>query len=1274
MSHSPHKKKGKKDSEELTEQQNLLKDDSSRKEKKQKKLDDFLKKNRFGEFQGSQMDLGKNGALTGSSGKMEDPVGEDAKRGPVKKHRRVSLKEFSAAALHHRFEQHVSKAQEAFLQGKSTEAEEHATRALAIRPTAHLFAFLAVLAESKGQYDRACDFRLLQAFLAKDRVLWEELLEEFLSQQLFFKSAVVLQRLSALEKDPKRYRELQLQLADLLVGLGEIRRAVSVLVPLWENSECEDFEVFAILAGLYFQLGKWVPLERLIESSLRFFGVVPLRPSSTVGVEPQEGEGTHGLGWGVSSPTESSEPGKRRRRRIKFVGVNEENEEVGSPNSFGETDENGVGSSLRMYGETTMALQLETPSKKKSFLVLINVHTELLNERGKFADTIELTKFAAACLQVDLLDLPVDVLFRYGTACAFHGGVMQQPCRDVFQHLLQQCSMEDYSDVLMDAAANLSRAGMWDLAKETYQSFTRYYTMELEQQEKALEKRLQWKQGHIFNEPSHDAPEEEKKAYTAESRQGQQEIEELQKTCQDLRVILAEAYYGLAKCAAAAEDALDFEEAAVFAKEAVRVYPAHLNARLLLGKHYYYDLDDLPKAVDVLTPLTDEPAIQRVQLGASLVAMFRSSSRFVEAIALGVSIFNLILSTPEDGDTESVAPGSSAASSRRTINLRLPSLSRASSAIVPAASLSGMLYGPTATSGQGSLARSVASSIRSAGSVFRQQLGRRGHGALTTTVYGASAAQSVAAGWEREMEQEKLKDSSTIFRFNRKRKRKEDVTEAGQQGHKEESGDASAEVAATRQRRRKEMETLPPEAFWKEEEGAKKDEDQAKAPEGEPVVPEMGNATALDEREADLRELEAYEEELLERRRARLEHSGEEGVGEGLPDLIEEEEEAVDAALPTLEEVSEQFEDKEVAQLFLEATMGSWNRSAMQHESAFGINTTQSLRQLDVSGSPEMAGAVGGEGSGMQQQALSTVSAREVVQVLGRFACMELASHIMECYRALNRFSEAKNFAALVLARFSGKRQSPHHRHNLERPLRLALLHASISAGESEDAYHVGLRLLQEDSSEEDRREVLELMHGVLSRCEDRSSILFRHIFDGNDSPALLVLLANRYFQTRSYRRALNLYLSAHSQRPQDVFLVFVIAVLYFLCSHQKHVKAQEACVTAGLYFFKLYQERMLALLPTHERYRLGEVLYNTARAFQYLSQPHLCVPLYERVGFQLRAPEECTVALQRAARFNLYFLYRWTSENEELALASLSKGPAPSPFAQPPSASEGKA
>lgn len=300
------------------------------------------------------------------------------------------------------------------------------------------------------------------------------------------------------------------------------------------------------------------------------------------------------------------------------------------------------------------------------------------------------------------------------------------------------------------------------------------------------------------------------------------------------------------------------------------------------------------------------------------------------------------------------------------------------------------------------------------------------------------------------------------------------------------------------------------------------------------------------------------------------------------------------------------------------------------------------------------------------------VTLREAMEALGNAGFIALAVAVVDCYSAVGKFVEAREFAFVSLKHFKQKRRLRQLGDRLERPLRLAVLRAALAAGESEDAFRVGLRLLDVDSTEEKRREVLELMHSVLNRCEDRSATLFRAVTDGYADSALLVLLANRFFQTRSFMRVLNLYLVALEGRPTDIFLNFMVGLSYLFCSHQKRTRMREACVSAAIYYLTRYQQLRLSLEPSAAA---GEVLYNIARALQFLRLHYLCIPLYERVAYDLRAPAECTVALQRAARLNLYFLYRWCSGNRTLALTALqprdmmtSPTPAaraPSPFAR---------
>lgn len=1218
----------------------------------------------------------------------------------TKRTRGVSRREFSSVSLHRTFETRVTAAQNAFLEGDSDKAEQEATLALRIRPTAHLFALLAVIAESKAQFDRASDFRLLQAFLARDVVLWEELLHEYLSQQLYYKSVVCLQRMSAMEKDPTRYRTLQLQLADLLIGLGEIRRASNVLVPLWNSSRCRDFEVFALLSSLYFQLGKWGTLQRLIESSLKHaFHATSFTPTSA---SAENVGASHEGAVATPSPTEAitaddagpigstSRQASRVSKRVRFFGVQDD----GNDKSL-DLDTSGTGS---RQVPTTMSsgslqdefsfdesmpttpsaassagsvvhqlystrVELRTQLDRKNFLTLLNVHAELLNEQGNFSDTIQLLHLAAACLEVDLMELPPDLLVRLGVANAFLGGEGEQPCRDIFTYLLEHCSMEEYGDVLLDAAVSLQRVGLNADARRIYTTLSRYHKFSytnLHSRVEEAQQELLLLQGVAPAEIVHTKT---------------QTLEEMRAEESDLQTVLAASYFGEAQCSYSLEE---FDEAETQARLVLDLDSLNLQARLLLGRLFFYQRNDPDSTVALLTPRDGEPALQRIQLGAFLVHVFQKSKRYVEAIALGVYIFELIFSSEEDGDTQSVAPGTS--SRRSTGSLYVPTMTRASSAIVPSSNLASMVAGTDSLFAGSSAAavrrsHSLAASIKASTSVARLQLSRRGMESLTTTVYGASAAASLAAGWDPKEELERLKDSSTIFRFNRRRakKSKGDLAATGTLGLLEEE----TTTPEQRQRRRREdVTTMKPSAFWtggaqmgqevaeegegtvsgaeeKEsmakkvkvedekcpEVGLEKDEDSSKpsagtqkrVPRDELSRPLLSSATTVGEKEHDLAELEEF---LITAEEVSLGDGGDEQGANSLPSVYE---------LPSLEEVSQQFQDPAMARLFMEASSFS---------PGGGVKGVSGEREEKSGNSWEDATGAGGVAAATapNDARADRVTLREAIAALGSVEFVALAVAVVDCYSALGKFTEAREFAYVSLSHFSHKRRLQQMGHSLERPLRLAVLRAALAAGESADTYRVGLRLLQEDTSEEHRREVLELMHSVLSRSQDRSSILYRAVADGYGDAAVLVLLANRYHQTRSYTRVLNLYLMALQERPMDIYLNFMVGLSYLFCSHQKRTRSREACVSAGVYYLSQYQRLRSSVDPA----RTGEVIYNVARAMQFLRLPHLSIPLYERVAYQLRIPENCTIALQRAARVNLYYIYLWGSGNRALALDAL--------------------
>lgn len=1271
--------------------------------------------------------------------------------------------EFVSAELHWRFERHVTNAQDAYLTGDSALAEKEATAALSIKPTPNLFALLSVIAESKGQFDRANDFRLLQAFLAHDATLWEELLHDFLSQQLYYKSVVCLQRISAMEKDPARYRSLQFQLADLLIGLGEIRRATHVLVPLWNSSKCRDFEVFALLSSLYFQLGKWSSLQRLITSSLKNSFHVSLPPELENSKAMTAGEAqTERNESAVATATTARAPGrtktsKRVSKRVRFFGVDDDEEEEANnddqegegkgsedaqrpePNlssaaatgtsdvvggdddfSFDELEESLGGKSAvqssgdgesgtlprpatveaaaagaavhGLYGDR---IRLVTPTQKRNFLTLVNVHAELLNESGRFAETVQLMTFTAATLGVNLLDLPPDLLVRAGTAYAYLGEPeMKQPCREIFQHLLETCRMDEYGDVLLDAGHSLQKVGMHEEAQPLFETFSRYYEYVCTENAKRLaeaEREVVAAEKAATSGGSSKGAENDRSWVTTERlRLARQHVDELRAESAEMKTVLAAAYYGSANSLFSLRR---IDDAEINGRKALAADPTHLHARLLLGKLYFYHRHDLRAAVDALTPKEGEPALQRIQLGASLVRVFFKSRRYVEAIALGVSIFEIVFASSEDGDTESVAPGSSR---RATAPLLMPTMSRASSAIVPASTLlpsgdSGVGAG-TAAASVGRLSAFLAASIRSGTSVYRQQLTRRGRAALTTTVYGASAAASIAAGWGREDEEARLKDSSTIFRFHRTRRahsryangkdqddgretkgeREEEASPPSSPGGAEE--DESAHLAERLERRRSErrevVTTMDAKGFWESptddenegtDKGNVKTEDGKEGPweaEAEPAedkeeVRGEGDTTGMStggsggrkrarrnddwragrvaaitipsEKDRSLEELEEFEEAVQQQQE---EGEAARDADSALP--LESYE------LPSLEEISKRFDDPVMAKLFLEAS---------SHQS--GIDSAADQQQQQGQRVSIQTGAGAGVGP---LPGADRVTMREALTALGKMEFMSLTVAVVDSYSALGKFNEAKEFAYLALSRIGAQRFFRQMGTSLERPLRLALLRAAMAAGHSEDAFRVGLRLLQSDPSPEERQQVIELMHGVLNRCEDRTTILYRVFTEGACDVPLLVLFANRYYQTRSYTRVLNLYLCALQERPRDVFLTFLVGLCYLFVSHQKTAKPREALVSAGVYYLSQYQ----SLLITVDSSRTGEALYNSARAMHFLRLHHLCVPLYQRVAYDLPVPEKSSLAVQRAARVNLYYIYSWESRNRQLALSAL--------------------
>ncbi|CAD2219229.1 hypothetical protein AGDE_13881 [Angomonas deanei] len=965
----------------------------------------------------------------------------------------------------------------------------------------------------------------------------------------------------------------------MLIGLGEIHRATTVLLGLWEKSQCSDFEVFALLSSLYFQLGRWRALEKLIEGSLSTF----------FSAHRTEGK--------TEATTATTAP-------IKEEEVDEF--DFDETEKKAEEKESGKEEVNRLYGDT---VTLDTEEKKRSFITLVNVHAELLNEQGKHMECVRLMEFAAAMLNVTVPELPPDLIVRLTTAYAFIGDRYIEPCKELVRHIYEHCPMNLYSDVIYDVAVVLRKVALFEEGSMLFEMFARYNEFVYNRQLAAFrreEETLQTMESDLRKRTG----EEKSGAVlpSAELIRQQKKVQEQRQELNDLSTIVAAAYEGYAYCSFLNTGEVD--SAVTLLRRALELEPTQVAARLLLGQLLFFNKKDFTGAVAVLTPQPAEPPLQRVQVGLLLTRILYCAEQYVEAIALGVSIFELILNSPDDGDTMSTAPGAK----RSRTQLTTPSITRASSAIVSAGSLSARIGG--ATSSVGSLAHSVASSIRAGTSVYRQQLHRRGSASLTTTVYGASAAASVSAG---TTEKEKIKDQTAIFNFNGRYRRK----------RADRINDEETKVKSEEETNRPELTTLDAKEFWTvqpkgEEEGALSEEDvQAESPvndtptdrkprkrvrlevEDAPPVLRSGDSTAGD-KDRDLEELERFEREMAE-------------VG---PEQQERED---PYALPSLEEVSATFKDPEMARMFLEV---STNEAPLATSSV-----------TPVAEAP------------LPPPNVDHVSVKEVLRAVGRTDLMDLAAIVVSSYSALQQFNEAKEFAVVALRSFSRKKRFASMSDATGRPLRVALLRAAIASEEVEDAFRVATRLLEEDSTPAQRREVMDLLHVICYRRKS-SYFLIKNTENPEELPIdLLSLVASRYWSIDAYVQALSVYRIIFKQKPNDVRLHFILALGYLFSSHRKGGEAKlEGAISTAL----LYLDRYQALTTRCSPARTGEALYNTARAMQLLGLYYLAIPLYERIVHDLTVPQQCAPAVRTAAQFNLYHIYRWTSSNRTLALRQL--------------------
>ena len=440
------------------------------------------------------------------------PSEEPAERSSnAKKLRRIVL--FASKEVEDAYTKAVEAAQTAFLSGNPSEARTKAMDALRIAPTAQLFALLAAICEQEGNHDGAVDFRLLQAFFARDVVLWKELLYEFLNAGHLFKASLCLRRWAAAETDRDKRRELRLQLADLYISLGEWMRANSVLLELWRSSDHQDFEVLALIATLYFQLGR-------------------LRALATIVAEAREHLVT----------------------------------------------ETGGG-------------QVSGADHVKRLLTFANIEAELFIEEGQYQRAIDAVRMTAATLRVPLEELHPDLLVRYAVANAFAGS--NTVAHNTIRAILSSASVDDFVDVLYDAAVAFIKIGQYTEALEVLQ--------------------------HILGSS-------------------------------ELTSSMA-LHYSMGQCHAAMGS---IGEALQSFEQVVASEKGHAEARIELSK-IYMELGDCSAAEQILLREETDDALARVRLDRRLLEVYDSQHKHRELITAGLPLFALLLQG--DDDAESVATG-----------------------------------------------------------------------------------------------------------------------------------------------------------------------------------------------------------------------------------------------------------------------------------------------------------------------------------------------------------------------------------------------------------------------------------------------------------------------------------------------------------------------------------------------------------------------------------------------------------------------------------------
>ena len=376
---------------------------------------------------------------------------------PPRTVRRLAKTTFATPELAKKYASWLEEAQSALLENRLPDCERCAICSIRIRPCVHAFSMLEQVAERRLDFRKAKEFRLMRCFLAKDANLWREVYGECMDDGDFLKATMCLHRLAALETDSTLRRQLLLHRAELLVALNVPMQARTIYRDLWDRSGHTDFEVFALLSSLYFQLGRFTALETLVDDAQQKL------------LQTAAGDSLAASGSVPMPPT------GRKRRRAAGDGSEPPQDQAGGMPAAGAVSDrikgeiaSGAMSPSPVFADiadsfASRGLDLNNDADtRRQLLTLANVRMEVLLERGNYAAAVALPWTIAKLLRVSTSDLPPDVIARLAIATALMGNADQAAA--IAEELMRSCLPHDFGDILYDVTDALLKIGSFELA------------------------------------------------------------------------------------------------------------------------------------------------------------------------------------------------------------------------------------------------------------------------------------------------------------------------------------------------------------------------------------------------------------------------------------------------------------------------------------------------------------------------------------------------------------------------------------------------------------------------------------------------------------------------------------------------------------------------------------------------------------------------------------------------------------------------------------------